>query len=439
MRPIVLSIALLLGTALAAQNAYLTNAFVPRFWKAGTDWTVSARVRNSVADPLISFHVDWRWNNGAVQVGNWQSTTGISGNQYWPYVHQIAFNQPESAGTLKVWVVGAGDTDATNDTLYFPVGVINNWTEKSVLMEQYTGTWCQFCPNPNETTNALDADPFIVVAKHHNNDEFTSASSTAYWAQFSANYSPAGVMEQEEFGTLQDDAAYDLWSARAELRKQGVSPAIIDIDAAFNDWTRLLTVDVTTTTTAAITGDLVLNAYVLEDNVPGPQTSASPGYIHHQLVREVLGGASGTSGVFPATTSAGSLYTHQYTLTVPEQWNSNNLRVIAMVTERRNGTSFTVNVADADLVAVGVEERSQAPVLNVFPNPTSGDLFITLTGSTGQVHVQVLTIDGRCVIDQRENSIGSALRVDGFASLAAGTYLVRVQQNGLVSERRVVR
>ena len=47
-------------------------------------------------------------------------------------------------------------------------------------------------------------------------------------------------------------------------------------------------------------------------NVPGPQTSASPGYIHHQLVREVLGGASGTSGVFPATTSAGSLYTHQY-------------------------------------------------------------------------------------------------------------------------------
>lgn len=439
MRSIVLSTTLLLGTALCAQNAYLTNAFVPRFWKANTDWALSVRVRNSNATPLISFHVDWRWNNGVVHAGSWQSTTGISGNQYWPLVHEVPFNQPESAGTLKVWVSGTGDTDASNDTLFFPVGVINNWTAKSVLMEQYTGTWCQFCPPPNATTNTLDADPFIVVAKHHNNDEFSNANSTAYWAQFTADYSPAGVMEQEEFGTLPDDAAYDLWTARADQRKQGVSPASIEIDAAFNDWTRLLTVDVTTTMTAAITGDFIVNAYVLEDNVPGSQTAAPAGYIHHQLVREVLGGASGTSGVIPATTSAGSMYTHQYTLTVPEQWNSNNLRVIAMVTERRNGTTFTVNVADADLVAVGVEERSQAPLLNVFPNPSNGDLYITLRGSSGQARVQLLALDGRCVIDQRANLNGSALLVDGFASLAAGTYLLRVQQNGVVSEQRVVR
>ncbi len=51
----------------------------------------------------------------------------------------------------------------------------------------------------------------------------------------------------------------------------------------------------------------------------------------------------------------------------------------------------------------------------------------------------MLALDGRCVIDQRANLNGSALLVDGFASLAAGTYLLRVQQNGVVSEQRVVR
>lgn len=428
---------LLFSAAMSAQNAYITNGFVPRFWKANTDWEVSVRVRNSGSTPLTSFHVDWRWNNGTVQTGNWQNSTGITGGQYAPYVHQIPFNVPQSAGTLKVWVIGLGDTDATNDTLYFPVGVIDAWTAKSVLMEQFTGTWCQFCPNPNATTNTLDADPLIVVAKHHNIDEFSSANSTAYWAQFDANYSPAGVMEQEEFGTLNDDALYDQWGPRADLRKQGVSPVELTIDAGFNSWTRQLTVDVSAAFTAAVTGDMVLNAYVLEDNVTGPQTAAPAGYVHHQIVRDVLGGASGTAGVIPSTTVAGSAYTHQYQLTVPEQWNSNNLRVIAMVTERRTAGTFTMNVADADLVAVGVAERA-ATTMQVFPNPTTDELYVRVAGNVPVQRMQVFAMDGRCVLDQRPLSVGT-LQVDGFASLAPGAYVLRVQQGDSVSEQRIVR
>ncbi|MBL0128050.1 MAG: hypothetical protein IPP83_11475 [Flavobacteriales bacterium] len=280
MRHLSLAIALLVGTALSAQNAFLNNSFFPRYWKANTDFLIAARVRNSNSTPLISFHVDWRWNNGPVQIGNWQSTTGITGNQYWPYEHQIPFNQPASAGVLKVWVVGSGDTDPSNDTLRFTVDVIGNWATKSVLIEQYTGTWCQFCPAANGATNVLDVDPLIVVAKHHNLDEFTNQNSTDYWVWFNADYSPAGVMEQEEFGTLQDDAAYDQWGARAEQRKLGVSPANIAVTAGFSEWTRLLTVDVNTTMTAVVNGTFIVNAYILEDNLPGPQTNAPAGYIH---------------------------------------------------------------------------------------------------------------------------------------------------------------
>jgi hypothetical protein len=208
----------LLSAALSlAQDAYLNTSFVPRYWKANEPWPIAARVRNASSTvPLITFRVDWRFNNGPIQVGNTQSTTGILPGQYWPYTHPTSFTAPASGGTLKVWVVGIGDTNHSNDTLYFTVDVLSAWATKSVLIEQYTGTWCQFCPLPNEATNTLNDDPLIVVAKHHNGDEYSSASSTAYWQQFSANYSPAGVMEQEEFGTLGDDAAYDQWGARAD-------------------------------------------------------------------------------------------------------------------------------------------------------------------------------------------------------------------------------
>lgn len=411
----------------SAQNAFLTNCFVPRYWKANQGWEVAARVRNSVSGaPLITFRVDYRYNNGPVQQGNWQSTTGINPGQYWPYVHQTPFTSPTADGVLKVWVVGNGDTDQTNDTLYFPVTVLPQWSTKRVLIEQYTGTWCQFCPNPNATTNTLDADPFIVVAKHHNADEFSSASSTAYWAQFNANYSPAGVMEQEEFGTLPDDAAYDQWGPRAELRKQGVSPVAVSISSAFNIGTRLLAVDVSAAFSAAVSGSFVLNAYVVEDQVPGPQTAAAPGYLHQQVVREVLGGPNGVAGIIPATTAAGATYTEQFAITVPAEWNHANLRVIATVTEGRSSGSWTMNVADAAPTVVGVEERSPL-LLGAHPNPARGRVWLRIA-EDGLARITLIASDGRHVLRQQAQAKGGMVEVDGLDGLPAGLYTARVQQ-----------
>jgi len=420
-----------------AQDAYLNTAFVPRYWKANEPWPLSARVRNlSSTVPLITFRVDWRFNNGPVQVGNTQSTTGILPGQYWPYTHPTAFSVPASGGTLKMWVVGVGDSNHANDTLFFTVDVLGAWATKSVLVEQYTGTWCQFCPLPNATTNTLDQDPLIVVAKHHNGDELSSASSTAYWQQFNANYSPAGVMEQEEFGTLGDDAAYDQWGPRADQRKQGVSPLSITLSSSFSAWQRLLTVDLGVTFVAAQTGTFVVNAYIVEDNINGVQVAGGSPYVHHQVVREVLGGANGTAGVIPATTAAAATYNHQYTFTVPEQWNDANLRVVAMVTEKRNGTSWTVNVTDGDLMLVSVPEASAAaPFFRVWPNPASEAVFLEFNEPVGEMRAQLLSTDGRLVREQRQAQASGRISFDLPKDCATGSYILRVIADGRVSYR----
>lgn len=421
--------AALLASSLCAQNAYLTHCFVPRYWKANTGWEIAARVRNIQSGaPLITFRVDYRHGNGPVQVGDWQTTQGINPGQYWPYVHQIPFSTAASDGELKVWVVGNGDTDHTNDTLRFPVTVLPQWSTKSVLIEQYTGTWCQFCPNPNGTTNTLDADPFIVVAKHHNSDEFSSATSTAYWAQFNANYSPSGVMEQEEFGSLPDDAAYDQWGPRAEQRKLGVSPVTVTASAAFNSWTRMLAVDVNAAFSAAVSGDFVVNAYVVEDNVPGPQTAADPGYIHHQLVREVLGGPTGTAGVIPATTVAGTTYSEQYAMQVPEAWDHGNLRIVATVSERRDNTTWTMNVTDAGLIEVGINE-TEALRIGAHPNPAHDQIRLHVGGDS-PVDLRLHSSDGRLLLAQRFVPSNGVIVLDELQRFATGLHMIHAEQNG---------
>ena len=440
MRHLTLGLLFVLSSAALAQNAYLTNAFVPRYWKANTGYEITARVRNSNSTPLLSFHVDWRYNNGPVQVGNWQTTTGITGNQYWPYPHPILFDQPASSGVLKVWVVGIGDTDHSNDTLYFLVGVLGNWAAKAVLVEQYTGTWCINCPTPNATTNTLNDDPLIYVAKHHNMDEYTSASSTAYWAQYSAEFSPACVIEQGEFGTYTANAAYDQWTGQTDLRKLGVSPVGITTEAMFNTTSRQLTVDVTALFTETQAGEFSLNAYVLEDDVVGTQVPGLTNYAHHQIVREVLGGAMGTAGVVPATALAGVAYAHQYAMTVPAEWNGDNLRVIAMVSERRSTKLASVNVGGSQVIPVGIAERSGIdPAFTVFPNPSTGRAWLSTEGNGTVDRIRVFSAEGRTVLDQRSSFAGSSVEVIGFADLAPGVYSVRVDRGSRSAQRVVVR
>lgn len=437
MRHVLFGTALALGLGSFAQDAYLTNCYVPRYWKANTGWQVSARVRNnSSSAPLYTFHVDYRFNNGPVQVGSTQATTGISPGQYWPYVHQVPFSSAAGSGVLKVWVVGTGETNTANDTLYFNLGVLDAWATKSVLLEQTTGTWCQFCPPSDAVCNTLDADPQIVVASHHENDEFTSASSAAYWAPFVVGYTPAGMMEQSEFGGLPIDAQYTLWQERADQRKLGVSPAGIQVTPSFNTWTRELTVDAEVTFEVALSGSFTINAYVLEDNVPGPQNGAAPGYVHMQIVREVLGGASGTSGVIPATTTAGATYAHQYTAQIPETWDHTNLRVAVMVTEHGSSGLWTMNVADASLIEVGVEEL-EALRFSIAPNPVNDAMRISLPG-LDWARIQIIAADGRIVSEQDARTSAGAITLDGLSRLNAGLYTVRVESDGRIGSRRVL-
>ena len=142
--------------------------------------------------------------------------------------------------------------------------------------------------------------------------------------------------------------------------------------------------------------------------------------------------------MIPATPMAGSTYSHQYTFVVPEEWNHANMRVAATVTELRTIGTHTVNTADAELVSVGVPEHTASILLNVYPNPTTGALWLALRDASTVARMQVIAADGRCVLEQRSMGAG-AVAVAGFEALVPGAYLVRLQQGDAIATQRVVR
>ncbi len=428
LRSLVTGTALSIAGLLSAQNAYLTNYYLPRFIRTNTDNTIAVRVRNLSSTPLTNFRVDWRWNNDAVNQGPWQSSTGITGNQYWPYTHPVPFNRPiAGAGVLKIWVVGMGETNPANDTLTFPVNAIGSWVEKTVLLDAWTATWCPNCPPANSTTNLLDDQEGVIVAKHHAVDEYSTGSSSAYFGQYNVTYTPAGVMDQGEYGLYAPNPSYDLWQAQLTERLQGVSPAGVFIDATVNPWTRELSITVSAGFEYAFNGEFTLNAYLLEDDVPGNQQNASANYVHQQVVREVFGGVQGQGDVVPASPVAGTLYSTTWTRVLPVEWNIANLRVVGFISHRLNGTAYTLNASEGALLPVGIAETATTSPLRFMPNPTEGVFQMQVPELVGQAELLVHASDGRLVASRSVVLSGSVLDVADLTGLAPGTYRVTVR------------
>ena len=434
-------LALSSATHVVGQDAYLTNFQLPRFVKTATDHPIAVRVRNSSSTPVFTFRVDWRWNNEPVNEGPWQSTTGITGNQYWPYPHPVAFARPVTeAGVLKVWVVAIGEVDASDDTLRFPLTAISGWSEKSTLIDAWTATWCPNCPPANSTTNLLAADPRVIIAKHHAVDEYSDASSSEYFGQYNVTFTPAGVFDQGEYGGYAPNPNYDQWGLQLTDRAVGVSPAAVEVTATINAWTRELTATLNTTFGYAPPGEFTVNAYVVEDNVAGAQNNAPPGYVHQQVVRRVLGGTSGETNVVPTSPAVGTSYTKTWSMEVPLTWDLNDLRVIGYVTNRQNGTAYTLNVGTTGLTPVGVDEfDTGSGPYSVGPNPSVDELWIQGPGTEGMLDVHVMTVRGQAVLHERMRMNGSSMRVVGADQLAAGAYVVRLEGNGFSQALRWMR
>lgn len=411
----------------AAQDAFLTNAYMPFFVKANTDIPISVRVRNAVTAQLFTFRVDWRWNNGPVQLGFSQTTTGISGNQFWPYEHPTPFNVPQGGGLLKVWVVGVGEQNTSNDTLTFRVTALDQWATRSVLLEQWTGTWCPQCPPANTAGNTLDNDPQVVVAKHHAVDEFSSGASTAFFTPYGVSFTPAGVMDQGEYGTYVPNPSAAQWGQEVDQRKLGVSPVQLGIGAGYNALDRMLTVDMSATYTYGLSGEHAMNVFILEDDLAAPQANAPANYFHQQVVRDVLTGVQGDDSIIPSTPVPGTTYTATWGFIVPEDWVAQNIRAVGFVTHRDNAGAYTLNVRSTSSLVVGLgDQMTRATALRAYPNPTLGTLFLDLPEAQGAATLQVFAADGREVLSQAVVFAGSLLGVAGFDGLAPGAYVLRM-------------
>ena len=433
--------------SLQAQNAYLQNLSLPRYTKAGVNYTVSVWARNASPTPLPSFSVRWRVDGGAWNSSPTTNVTppGLSQSSYVPVTHPAPLNVTQGAHTLEVEILSTNDSDPTNNVLTVLFTAISSWAEKVVLLEARTETWCPQCPPSNTETNILMENPDFAVGKFHLSDALDQCVECVdYYQQHNINYTPAGIIEMGEYGGSSISSSWNVWEDAMTLRAAGVSPVELTMASSVNSTTRVLTVTLNAEFTYAVSGAHALNVYVAEDDVPGPQSSAPANYIHNRVMRAMLGGINGTTGVIPTNPVVGTTYSQTYTFTVPTGYDIPNLHLIGVLEHRLGSFNnrYALNAVKRSVSTVGIGELSLGDgSLQAYPNPFVNEMYVDVADVTGPAVVELFTMDGRSVFQGNINlGTQAATRLDmGGERLVNGAYLLRVTTAQGTAEQRVVK
>ncbi|HQV76135.1 MAG: Omp28-related outer membrane protein [Flavobacteriales bacterium] len=439
----------LTGSAISlhAQNAYLQNASLPRYIKAGVNYPISVWARNNSTIPLPSFSIRWKLDAGTWNTGPTITITapGISSSSYVPNTHPVQLNTTQGAHTLVIEIMSTTDSDLTNNTITINFTALSTWADKVVLLEARTETWCPQCPPSNTLTNTLMSNPDFAVGKFHLSDALDDCPECiTYFNQHNAAYTPAGIIEMGEYGGYEITSNYNGWEAGMTARAAGVAPVELALTSSVNSTTRVITFTLSAEFTYAVTGTYALNVYVAEDGVPGPQSSAPANYIHNKVMRAMLGGVTGTMGVVPNTPVVGTTYQQTYSYTVPANFNITNLHFIGVLEHNLGGFNnrYAINAVRGAASGVGIAELGLGnESLEAYPNPFTNELYVSVENVTGPARVELFGLDGRSVF-QHNIVLGSvaSTRLDlGGAGLSNGAYVLRIATDKGTAEQRVIK
>ncbi|RPG52789.1 MAG: T9SS C-terminal target domain-containing protein [Flavobacteriales bacterium TMED84] len=247
---------------------------------------------------------------------------------------------------------------------------------KNVVLEEFTGISCTYCPDGHRIANDIyNNNPTdVVLINIHTGGyaspqgpgtDFNTMFGSAIAAQSNLSGYPAGTVNRRVFAGLGQNGGTAMsrgnWqSASSQILNE---PSYVNVAAQAN--LDISTRQLSVTVEAYYTGSSPvntnkLNVALIQNNVEGPQTGASynptailpnGNYNHQHMLRHMLTGQWGDD---ITNTSTGSFFTNTYTYTIPNDLNGVafdlfNLEVAVFLTETQQNV-VTGNMAYMNLV-----------------------------------------------------------------------------------------
>ena len=269
---------------------------------------------------------------------------------------------------------------------------------KNVVLEEFTGIHCVFCPDGHAIAQAIynaHPDDVILINIHQGSYAVPSGSEPDFrtpWGNAIAGQSglvgyPAGTVNRHLFSGWSQGSgtamSRNYWTSASNQVMAAPSYLNVGIESIIVTSTRQLVVEVEVyyTDNSPFPTNF-LNVAILQNNVLGPQTGGNMGnnYVHKHMLRHLL---TGQWGVEIDETTTGSLYSGTFTYEIPEDYTGvgvvlENLDIVAFVTENHQeaisgimGSITTIESNDYDAAILSAYypqtacDGSMAPIVEI--------------------------------------------------------------------------
>lgn len=351
------------------------------------------------------------------------------------------------------------DGDASDDSKTLALSPIVPASNKIVIAEEATGTWCGWCPRGAVFLKTLTDKygQFFQGIAVHNADPMTVTTYDGAMKAKVKGY-PSALVDR---GTAQDPSAMEA----DFLKRVLVTPVANITNGATNDAnTNTLKVSLTTNFNSAVGSGYRIACVIVEDDVKGTSTGydqhnyyagggsgvmggfeSKPNpvpasqMVYDHVARSISPGFDGQPNSFPNSVSSGSSYTHNFTFVLDPSWNTANFHIVGILIDPQgkidNGSSTDLATAVKNGYVNGTVVSSlQTPSapdskINVYPNPTSGNSLLAFEATQpASTSIQVLAADGKVIYSQNcgQLSVGSYNLYLPSESWESGLYLIQV-------------
>lgn len=437
--------------------------------RPGDEFVVQGQFKTFGTQVLQEANFNWSVADGETQVFH---MTGINLSKS----RDSVFVHPQTlavTGTddilIKIWVSdpnGQTDEKSRNDTLYHTVQVIGDFPERHIVLEEFTGAWCGWCPRGPITyrDQILPNYPNVILAALHNGDDMVFADGNTVVSAYASSF-PSGMIDRRAVGNLPTALGTNDWITALNQMDTEFTPAAIQVYNYYYPDTYEWKIDVVVDFIMDYSGDLRLNCFVLEDGVTGRGSGfdqsnyydtrtdipelrgiGNPvvGYEHNHVVRDMLGGPWGQAGIIPSKVKRGDRYI--FTKTIKPRMGSDIRQMKLVGILQAYGSTKEnrpiLNAVETEVhLATGYSWNDISTGLQIYPNPTQDHLIAEIESDRQEdCRLEIFNSTGQIIYQTNFRvDIGTLRKSIDTKTWDAGIYFVKVLQGNRIETSRVIK
>lgn len=387
------------------------------------------------------------------------STTG-----YYKYISDVPLLvEGDQNWTVSISNVnGNPNSDATpsDNRMSFNLNAVSG-LQRSILVEDATGTWCPNCPLGTAYMEELTArfpDNIAAVAVH-NDDPMVLPE---YDSSLGALAFPSYFVNRDIQGFFDNNIVSSVIEEMSENPVVNVTPSF-----KYDNTDSTLTAALDITFLDDISGDFRIGVIIIEDevydatddgyrqtNIFSATQESVGGYElidqsltdpYNHVGRGLIGGFEGLDGIVSGSFSNGDMMSHEFSTPwqIPFDVNVDKIKLIGVIMDQQGVVLNTTQIKFADGLVNSTSNEFFSPLLQIHvdPNPFVNELNIsTELGVATDVELVLLNALGQVVFKnhypKQSQQLSFSLNMEGLSN---GYYFLRFKADTQIVTQKIIR